>query len=53
MMEHDKPDRTKKGRAVAPTGRKTIPRNRPPDPMYCFMFHFDLIVRDLPDGKAQ
>ena len=21
------------------------------DAMYCFMFHFDLIVRDLLDGK--
>jgi hypothetical protein len=51
-MEHGKRDRVKEARAVAETRRETISRNRPPKAIYCFMFHFDLIVPDLPDGKG-
>jgi hypothetical protein len=52
MMEHGRTDRHKKGRAVAPARRETIPRNRPAQAMFCFMFHFDQIVPDPTDGKA-
>jgi hypothetical protein len=53
MMEHGRRDRAQEGRAVAPTRRKTIPRNGPEDAIYCFMFHFAQIVPDLTDGKVQ
>ena len=53
MMEHRNRDRAQEGRAVAEQPRKTIPRNRRADAMYCFMFHFDLIVPEPSDRKAQ
>jgi hypothetical protein len=53
MMEHGNRDRAQEGRAVTQTRRKTIPRNCAADAMYRFMFHFDRIVPDLTDRKAQ
>jgi len=53
MMEHGNRDRAQESRAVATTRRNVIPQKRPAKAMYCFVFHFDLIVPDLPDRKAQ